>query len=98
MFATDADVAAGFLPPRLLATCRYASVIRDCRTGQGWPRGGQGVDGRSRASVRVAVTGAQTVVGRSAALALLDAGHEVFEVEAEPLWDEPEALAAALQG
>jgi nucleoside-diphosphate-sugar epimerase len=48
--------------------------------------------------VRVAVTGAQTVVGRSAALALLDAGHEVFEVEAETLWDDPEALVSALEG
>jgi nucleoside-diphosphate-sugar epimerase len=44
------------------------------------------------------VAGAQTVVGRSAAHALLDAGHEVFAVEAERLWGDPGALATALEG
>ncbi len=44
------------------------------------------------------MTGAQTVVGRSAAQSLLDAGHEVFEVEPGLLFDHPEALVAALDG
>jgi nucleoside-diphosphate-sugar epimerase len=48
--------------------------------------------------VRVAVTGAQTVVGRSAAHALLDAGHEAFEIEVGPPGDDLDALVAALHG
>ena len=44
------------------------------------------------------MTGAQTVVGRSAAQALLDAGHEAFEVEQGLHGDDLDRLASALEG